>query len=389
MEGAFALYSAGLSAADLQSYLRSLAGDYALRIQVQLLDLEQNVVADISSMLIDGQVNADKTADVTRSCSITLFDKDRQLPLDSNAPTDGALFLDRMIRVNYITRSFELFDHDVSIPIFTGPIVAMSRTGSNVQVEAQGKEVLAKRPAWRTRNYAVGSRRSNIIRELLENVGETKFSLDEWTLRTADPFGVTRETDVWELAKRMARGRTFYYNGSGHLVLRPWQSRAIYTFKTGEGGTILTEPEINYDVSEVRNIVWVVGGVPKGAKYPVQYTAYAQASHPLSAQSLGRNGFARHMPEKIEDSNLLTKDACVELANAKLAELLLNGLTVSFDAMPVPVLELDDVVQISTPEFSFQYAVDSFSIGLRAGASMSCGYLQRRSISKAKIRSRR
>jgi len=382
------VYPTRLSAADQAAYLKSLSSSYNLQVQILIMDMAQNVLADISDMLVDGQVNADKTAEVTRSASLTLFDKDRQLPFDSKSPTDGQLFYDRMIRIVYSTRSYEVFNQVVSIPIFTGPIVSMNRSGADVQLELMGKDHLAKKPAWRTKNYPIGSYRRSVIHELMTNVGETKLSLAEWAKKTANPYGVTRETDVWSLAKRMAAGMSFYYDGAGWLQLRPWMSRSIFTFATGRGGNILTEPEINYDIDDVYNIVLVKGATANGAARPVEATAYAPASHPLSAQSLGRNGYARHIPEIIEDGDLTTKAECQERADTQLAYRLAGTLNATFDAMPIPVLELDDVVQVKTTDYSFTFALDRFSLGLKAGASMSIGYVQRRSVQKAKIRGR-
>lgn len=383
------MYSLPLSSVDLAAYYKALSSSYSLRIEVLLMDTDQNVLDDLSDTLLDGQVNADSKGEVTRQANLTLFDPNRQLHFDSNAPTDGNLFLDRMIRINYQVASPSNDLGWVTVPIFTGPIANMTRSGTTIDLDLIGKEKIAQKPAWRTKNYPIGSLRRTVIMDLLTNTGETKFALDPWTKKTADPYGVTRETDVWTLAKRMAAGMLFFYDGAGTLVLRPWMTRSIYTFKTGKGGNVVTYPDIAYDIDDVRNIVLVKGAVPKGGSRPVEATAYADRNHPLSAQSLGRNGYGRHIPEIIEDGDLLTKADCQELADQRLKELLLGTLTASFDTMPVPTLELGDVVQLSTPEFSFQFAVDSFSIPLKAGGAMSVGYIQRRSVNKGKIRGTR
>lgn len=381
------MFSLGLSAADQVAFTRGLLTNHDLKVEVWVMNMEADVLSDISDMLQDGQVNVDGAAEVSRSASLSLLDPRRTLPFDTNTPTDGALFLDRMIRINYLVRSAEGLNDWVRVPIFTGPITSMSRSDANVNIELMGKEILAQRPAWRTRNYAIGSYRRSVLRELMENIGEDKLSLVEWDLKTADPYGVTRETDVWSLAKRMAAGHMMlYYDGAGWLQMRPWLARSVFTFSTGDGGSVVSFPEISYDTADVRNIVWVQGGVPKGAKYPVQYTAYAPATHPLSAQSLGRNGYARHIPEKIEDTSLLTVAACKALAEANLKKMLLGSLTASFDAMPIPHLDFGDVVGLSTPEFSYTWTLDQFSLPLKAGNTMSLGETQRRSVVKSRIR---
>lgn len=391
------MFSTGLSAANLAAYTRGLADNHSIRVTLLIMDMSHNVLATInndSGMLRDGQVNVDKTSEITRSASLTLFDPDHTLGFDSNAPTDGSLFLDRMIQIRYGVLSPEQYDQWVDVPIFTGPISRMSRTGHSVQLEMLGKEVLAKRPAWRTVSYGIGRKRRDVILDLMRNVGETRFNLSEWDKKTANVYNVYRETDVWTLAKRMAAGMTFYYDGAGTLLLRPWMSRPIFTFSTGEKGNVTSDPDISYDVDDVKNIVLVKGAIAKGASRPVEDTAYAPSSHPLSAQSLGRIGwdgkrYARHMPEIIEDSDLTTKAQCLERAETELARLLLGNVNVGFDAIPAPHLELDDVVVLQGPITPLTFALDKFSIPLTAGGTSSIGYLQRRSVQRAKIRRKR
>lgn len=376
----------GLSAADMAAYVRGLAAPHQLRIGVRILDMNHRVVADVSNLLAGGQVTVDTTKKVTRSASLELTDHQRILPFDSNAPVDAALYYDRMIQITFGVLAPSELDDWVDCPVFTGPISDMSRSGPTVSVECLGKEWLAQRPAWRTKNYKIGTLRTDIIRELLADTGETRFNIEPWTLKTANLYGVTRETDVWTLAKRMAAGRLMYYDGAGTLVVRRALPRSIYTFAEGTQGTVLSDPQINYQADGVRNIVWVVGGTPKGKKYPVQYTAYAQASHPLSAQSLGRNGKSRHIVEKIEDGDLLRESDCKDRAQAELTRLLQLNVAVAFDAMPIPFLEEKDAVTVKTRNFAHTFGLDQFTIPLEAGQKASVGYVERRSANRAKIR---
>ena len=124
------------------------------------------------------------------------------------------------------------------------------------------------------------------------------------------------------------------------------------TFAAGDGGTILTDPQVNYDAENARNVVWEVGGTPKGKKVPVQYAAYADRNHPMSDQSLGRNGKARHLVEKIEDNDLLKVADCKERAEYELSRSLQLYIDVSFDAVPAPFLEEKDAVAVKTADYA-------------------------------------
>jgi len=378
--------SLGLTAADQKLFTSGLLGNHSLEIQVEILNRGHVILSDISTMLMGGQVNVSATAEVTRSASLELKDPAHLLSFDTNSPQDAAMFMDRMIRVSYRVLSYDHLNRWVTIPIFTGPITKMNRSGIMVNVECMGKEHYAKKPAWRNKNYAIGTLRTSIVRELLVNVGETKFSIEAWDKRTANNYGVTRETDVWTLAKRMAAGRLLYYDGAGTLVMRAALARSVFTFGTGDGGAILNDPQIDYSSDSVKNIVWVIGGIPKGAKYPVQYTAYADRNHPMSAQKLGWNESAWHLPEKIEDPDLLSVSDCKERADAELTRLLRMYVNVSFDTIPIPHLECLDACTLSLDGLSIVFGLDDFSIPLKVGDSMTIGFNEMRSANVTKIR---
>lgn len=384
--------SVGLSSADLTAYISGLLGNHTLTVSCLILDMNHNVQG--SAQVLDGQVTVDALADVTRSASVSLYDPDHQLALDSNAPTDGALYYDRMIQLSYdITwyHEAETEPRTVSCPIFTGPVNQMSRNDRTVSVEAQGKEVIAQKLAWRTMNYQPGNLRTALVRSLLAWTGETRFSIEPWTLRSAHVVGVTFETNVWSLAKDMAGDRMLYYDGAGTLVMRKPLTNTVFTFRDGEGGSILTKPQVTYSTENVRNVVRVKGGIPKGAKYPVQYTAYAPANHPLSAQSLGRNGYARHLVEIIEDQDLLTVADCRDRADRALALALKTDTAVTFDGIPIPTAEYGDLIGVqSAGGFTTTARLDQFTLPLKAGASMAYGQNDRRAtIGKSNIRRRR
>jgi hypothetical protein len=383
------VWAPALSAADFALFLQGLLGSHQLRVRVQILDIAQKVLGDVSDQLLDGSVTVDATADITRQASVSLLDPGHVLQLDSGAPSDGVLYADRMIGISYQIYS-EAFPQTVTIPIFTGPVAGVDRDDRTVVVSALGKEVLAQRPAWRTRSYSKGWYRTQIVKDLLAETGETRFDIEAWTLRTADVFSVSFETNVWALAKKMAGDRLLYYNGAGTLVMRKALTRTVFTFRDGNGGSLLTKPRIGHSTDDLRNIIRVKGGIPKGAKYPVQYTAYAPASHPLSAQSLGRNGKARHLVEIIEDTDLLSVKDCKERAESALKSALKTATAVTFDARPVPMMEWGDLIGTSAAGVSSSSRLDQFTLPLRAGESASMGYNDRRAtVVKANIRRKR
>jgi len=344
-------------------------------------------VSDLSDRLISGQVNVDYTADVTRNCTIQLMDPNRTLSFETDSADEGAIYMDRMIRVIYSVKVPQM-NAWVDIPIFCGPVVSMDRDDDVINVEAQGKETLAKGAAWRTFTRKKNTNKVNVIRDILKELsGENKFDLVETTSKLPKDYSLGRESIPWDAAKSLASGlsRQLFYDGRGYCKLRSLPGTPVFTFKSGDGGTVLSAPQISYDSTEAKNIVLVKGGVPKGAKTALSVYVAAPSSHPLSPQKLGRNGVPRYLLEVIEDDAIRTKTEAEEKAGAVLNDKLLQTVDVSFDAMPIPHLEPGDMVRIQTEEYATTFRMREFSIPLVAGDSMSVGYQKRMAVRKGLV----
>ena len=132
----------GLSASQLRIYHDTLRSSHLMRTRIMSAKLNGDTLNDLSVRLWDGQVDVDKTAEQTRVASLTLLDPNHLVNLDSDDPDDGALYLDRMIRIWYgVLCPFGW----VEAPIFTGPITSMTRNDAFIDLEAGGKELLALR----------------------------------------------------------------------------------------------------------------------------------------------------------------------------------------------------------------------------------------------------
>lgn len=361
----------GLSAADLAAFERGLVSSHSIRITVRLLDLDHRHVADLSGSLLGGQVNVDGLADVTRSASLELLDVAKAIRLDSGSPVAGAVFLDRMVQVLYGVWS-ESLPRWVDVPIFTGPITSLTRSGPALRIEAEGKEALA-RQAWRPTGVATGATEAALVRAVMALTGETRYSLPASSPRTSRKVIITGESDPWALAKASTT-QQLYYDGRGVLVMRPLPTRSVFAFREGEGGAITSEPEISFSSDEIRNAVGVTGGVPKGAKTPVRARAYAPATHPFSPRSLGRANAPRYLIEEVEAPGILTVAAAQSLADQRLKAVLLQGIDASFEALVVPHLDPRDVIGVVTGDFSTTLRATRFSIPLNADGAMSVGH---------------
>jgi hypothetical protein len=374
----------GLTATQ-QGWLHStLAGSHSIHITIQLLTLSGARVADLSSRLLEGQVNVDYSADVTRNCTLQLLDPDRALSFETDSADEGAIYMDRMIRVIYSVKVPQMNDW-VDIPVFCGPVVSMDRNEDVISIECQGKEVLSKGAAWRTFTRKKNTNKANVIKDILEDLsGENKFDFPEVSSKLPSDYSLGRESIPWDSAKKLASGmsRQLFYDGRGYCKMRSLPGTPVFTFKSGDGGTVTSTPQISYDSSEMKNIIWVKGGVPKGSKTAVSVYVAADKSHPLSPSRLGRNGVPRYLLEVIEDDSIRSKTEAEEKAGTTLNDRLLQTVEVAFDAMPIPHLEPGDMCRIQTDEYATTFRLYQFSIPLHAEGTMSVGSHKNLSVRK-------
>ena len=372
----------GLSSADQRKFEAALSSSNPRRIidvAVTITDLEHGHISTVSDRLLDGQVNIDTTAEVSRSATLTLLDPDHTVGFDSDDPLDGQAYLDRMIRVEYGVYVDEV--GWVRVPIFHGPVVGVSRDADVLEVEAHGKEALARRASWKPRSFAKGLTRVGVIRAIMtELAGENRFILPSgWTARLAKPLSLGRQSSPWSHALILANSMRaqIFYDGAGNLRLRKRPVRHVYTFRDGPGGVITTAPKLAYEDRDLINTVHVKGGVPKGAKSKVESAAYVPSWHAQSPRRMGRNGVARYLVEVIEDDTLRTQKAADSAASRRIRELLLSTATVSFDCLPIIHLEEDDVVRIESEALSMTFRINQMSIPLAHSGVASVGYLRR------------
>jgi hypothetical protein len=358
----------GLTSADLDKFQRSLytPPGYNLKVTIQILDLNHNYLSDVSTHLLDGQVNKSFWDITTSNAQFTLKDPYNQVGFDTSNPSEGALYMDRMVRIVYSVWS-PLLPRWVDVPIFCGPVTKVSREDAIVTVEAQGKESLYVTPnmAWTSKTYSKGTKLVSAIRDLLGNKGgETKFDLPEWTRTLKKDYSLKTETPIWDMVRKLVGSRLIqqiYYDGRGYLRLRACPTTPIFTFTED---SIVSVPRLAFETENVRNTVRVLGATPEGKKQIVA-TAHLPASDPSSSTSLGRNGVKRYLVEAVDDPDLNTQKEADDKADETLASVGLENITFDFDSFPTPHLEQGDVFQITTRDFSRNLRVKEMSIPLK------------------------
>lgn len=392
------MLSLGLTSSERGAYERALRSSGTRRVSVDVYDLNGNILSSIDSVLIDGQVNVDMDAEVSRSASLTYLDPNNALNFDTDSPDDGALYADRMIRIWHITWVAELERH-VEVPVFTGPITGLQREGAVVTIEAQGKEALTRGAIWHPLTLKKGATVTGAIWTLLhDRGGETQFDMPtawngkgrQYTLPRAR--SLPRTAEIWATARSLARSinRQLFYNGAGRAVLRPWPDSTVFTFTAGDGGSLVTPVGVTYNLADVKNTVEVIGAPPSDKKAAVRAVAGAPRDHALSPWRLARNGVPRYLLETVEDQSIRSVTAAQELADRVLSQRLLEAVEVKFDSIPIPHLDAGDMVRVQTPEFTTWFRLRQFAIPLAPSGApvMPVGYLKRVTPSTKAIRRR-
>lgn len=360
----------------MAAYLERIAGPHDYDLFVDVLDMEENVLA--SATLLDGQINILPDADVRRTANLRLLDPDQSLGLDSGSVFRSALFADRMVRIRHSV-NVPGFGDVVCTP-FVGPVQRLNRNGSTIDIECHDKTaltILGNRPLTVQKGrYAVDA-----IREIMETrCGETRFRFPQGTrmrLRRNYSVGWSDEASAWAVCSRIAwaAGLRLFYSCDGYLTLAPRSTSAVVEF---EEDTLTSTVVGDHDFSGVINYARAEAGDK------IVRTATAPPEHPLSPQNLGRNGVPRYLPSLAEvdappdrptkpgtkrrkASKAQLNKYAQELekwtaevttvrarAQATADSLLAAGLpqtaALSFPAVPVFHLDVDDPIRLNTEE---------------------------------------
>jgi YD repeat-containing protein len=419
----------GLSHADRWRYETALTGTHRIRVEARIHDRNEKVISTISSRILGGAVDVNMASDPHRTLSLTILDPRHTPAWLPDGPSDFHVFANNFVSVRYGVWVEDLSDGPgwVDVPVFWGPITGLSQDGNEVNLTAGGKEILGLDPhlLWNTMELHKGRRRIAAIRDVLEEIGETRFDLPDLGAKLGKPLSLNRHAQVWRVAKAIAGGEDWqlYYDGRGRARVRKWPQNRVYTWRAGDGGTLLSKPNVAYDISAVRNLVEVLGPEPKGPPKRIRAVARARAKHNLSAESLKRNGQPRYLIHVV-DSNLAKpetewhktaggnepggppthggwwgapsgvkhpkrwfdwrhtiivhrKKKAQQIADRQLANRLRGAVEVSYESLPIPHVEEGDSCAVIVDGMHIEFVLKQFTIPLTADAPMSVGVNRR------------
>ena len=401
-----------LTTGESEALLATMRTSHRMRVGVTVLNKNEEPIRRLdapASKVIDGDVTVEPFADITRSLSLSLVDEKHALGFDGTSPAAGALFADNFLAVSRDVYVASL-ERWVEVPVFWGPLTNFERDGHLVKIEAQGKEALALDPHFATGGYTLrkGRRVDNAIRDVMDRLGENRYNLPVMAKRLPRARAVQPDDEPWDVVKfgwessrvvKRGKGKKrrrervevdfnglvalqgaymIFYDGEGRLTARPRSTKPVITF--AEGRDIVELPKPSWDVLTARNHVSVTGAKVTIGKKPnrrqVQRrgSATLPSAHPLSPESLKRNGKRRYMTEHVTADNLKTDAACRAYAKRILDERSDDGLDLSFTVLPFPMLEELDRVRVQTREYALDVRPARYTIPLTAEGVMEIGY---------------
>ena len=391
-----------LTGPERKTYYETLLSSHSIRTKLTILDQDEEHSHEWNVNVISGQVDYS----IGQPRRLTLQVRG-YVPFEPNSPSEAAVYAHRMIRIQYEVHVSDL-ERYISVPVFWGPITQVTLGGDGTTtVEAQGKEVLLQEPhvMWRTFTRKKGAAMTEVLKDLLRAVGETRLDIPDLDRKLPKPFSVTPDEAPWDAVRRLSNSlnRQFFYDGRGFARLRQMPENSQWTWRTP-----LTRPELIYSMSEFRNTVKVYGPETHGKYERVKAVAILPPSHPLSPVALARNGVPRYLvevlgvnaptpPTKPDDKASASDKAkynrqydrwaehyhirqkhAEEVATTTLRQKSAAILEATFNASPVPDIEEGDMFTVAVDDKMAQMRFSSGTLPLRADDSgMAVGYHRR------------
>lgn len=411
-----------LTHAEHEALLATLAVSHRKQIDVEIKNRDEKTISSLSApanKVLDGAVQIDGQASPSRVLdSLTIVDEKRKLRFEADSPAHGAAFGNRFVRINYrvyVPSTVTTWEGDtitgigdwVPIPLFHGPVSHYSRQGVEVTINAQGKEALMMDPRVVHEAYTLhkGMTFENAIRKVAQTQGETRFDIPNLPGKLQRPRVVQRGAEAWRViagdkkvhgfkrkvpifdkpihgpigyTQKPAHGlvhsieghRVAFYNGRGQLCVRKLNRQPSYVFRWGRDFT--SRPELDFDQEAIRNFVRVLGKKLKHNKRAEGH-ATLDNSHPYSPQKLAWHDIPQYLEHKVTAEHLDTDRKCQIHAQQILRRITQMATDLTFAALPIPLLEEDDMVEVLTPEYKLILPIRQLSIPLASGDVMSFG----------------
>lgn len=359
-------------------------------IKVELLDQFENAYAEISEEITDnsGSIQSTLQQGVRNTVSFSIFDPAGKFIPNAN----NKLF--------WVRRKFKLYvglaTEQKAIQLngqttgISGDIFWFSKgiyiiTDINAQKDSSGNQTISftgvdKYGAFTndtgygemigTFSFDIGMSISYVIKNVLkQDIGNGQMldplepiidpDLQEYKLQLA--FSKGPGSYIGDLLNDLATTlhADIYYDMDGHLNVKKSLNFDEYKnvqnqWDFTEGSAEYISAQINYQLKNIANYIYVVGDNPLGGQIPVAIAENNDARSPLSVAKIGRKS------RYIEKSTIYSQQEAEDYAQYILKTACLLGNQISFTCTLIPSLELDNTFSLT--DSYYQYDRQEFII---------------------------
>lgn len=359
-------------------------------IKVELLDQFENAYAEISEEITDnsGSIQSTLQQGVRNTVSFSIFDPAGKFIPNAN----NKLFWVRKKFKLYVglateQKAIQLNGQTTGIP---GDIFWFSKgiyiiTDINAQKDSSGNQTISftgvdKYGAFTndtgygemigTFSFDIGMSISYVIKNVLkQDIGNGQMldplepiidpDLQEYKLQLA--FSKGPGSYIGDLLNDLATTlhADIYYDMDGHLNVKKSLNFDEYKnvqnqWDFTEGSAEYISAQINYQLKNIANYIYVVGDNPLGGQIPVAIAENNDARSPLSVAKIGRKS------RYIEKSTIYSQQEAEDYAQYILKTACLLGNQISFTCTLIPSLELDNTFSLT--DSYYQYDRQEFII---------------------------
>lgn len=216
-----------------------------------------------------------------------------------------------------------------------------------------------------------------VIRAALADMGETRFKFDSGlTARVGKHWklNVSKEKGLWPPLQKLAKDKNYElrYDTEGFATLR--KGRASGTAFKFDDNTVVNIQSVNISIGESANTALVYETDPKSNKPKLVLKYVLPPSHPMSPQSLGRNGVPRVIAVRYEFDHNVGIAQAKRKAQQLLDQASIDATDVAFDSLLVPHISLGDQCKVVTDHGITSFRMRKFTLPLMGHDTMSVGY---------------
>lgn len=359
-------------------------------IKVELLDQFENAYAEISEEITDnsGSIQSTLQQGVRNTISFSIFDPAGKFIPDANNNLFwvrkkfklyvGLATEQKAIQLNGQTTgiSGDIFWFSKGVYIITD-ISAQKDSSGNQTISFTGVD---KYGAFTndtgygemigTFSFDIGMSISYVIKNVLkQDIGNGQMldplepiidpDLQEYKLQLA--FSKGPGSYIGDLLNDLATTlhADIYYDMDGHLNVKKSLNFDEYKnvqnqWDFTEGSTEYISAQVNYQLKNIANYIYVIGDNPLGGQIPVAIAENNDARSPLSVAKIGRKS------RYIEKSTIYSQQEAEDYAQYILKTSCLLGNQISFTCTLIPSLELDNTFSLT--DSYYQYDRQEFII---------------------------